>query len=163
MVHKNRHPTGHVDISSSSTKTNVWKRFCLKTVHPKGGPTGHILRPYLAPKMSQWAPSWLGDHLPTYMANKQVSKRPQKVPKESNTDRGKQENAFGKDPLGRKGMKNDDNESSRLRPKFKGGSPLAMEQREMLKKVPGPQRTGKQLVFEQEKKGNDLLDENQLK
>ena len=38
-----------------------------------------------------------------------------------------------------------------------------MEQREMLKKVPGPQRTGKQLVFEQEKKGNDLLDENQLK
>ena len=83
--------------------------------------------------------------------------------KESNTDRGKQENAFGKDPLGRKGMKNDDNESSRLRPKFKGGSPLAMEQIEMLKKVPGPHRTGKQLVFEQEKKGNNLLDENQLK
>jgi len=90
-------------------------------------------------------------------------KNPLGRPKESNTDRGKQENAFGKDPLGRKGMKNDDNESSRLRPKFKGGSPLAMEQIEMLKKVPGPQRTGKQLVFEQEKKGNDLLDENQLK
>ena len=90
-------------------------------------------------------------------------KSPLGRPKESNTDRGKQENAFGKDPLGRKGMKNDDNESSRLRPKFKGGSPLAMEQREMLKKVPGPHRTGKQLVFEQEKKGNDLLDENQLK
>jgi hypothetical protein len=90
-------------------------------------------------------------------------KNPLGRPKESNTDRGKQENAFGKDPLGRKGMKGDDNESSRLRPKFKGGSPLAMEQREMLKKVPGPHRTGKQLVFEQEKKGNDLLDENQLK
>jgi hypothetical protein len=90
-------------------------------------------------------------------------KNPLGRPKESNTDRGKQENAFGKDPLGRKGMKNDDNESSRLKPKFKGGSPLAMEQREMLKKVPGPHRTGKQLVFEQEKKGNDLLDENQLK
>jgi len=90
-------------------------------------------------------------------------KNPLGRPKESNTDRGKQENTFGKDPLGRKGMKNDDNESSRLRPKFKGGSPLAMEQIEMLKKVPGPQRTGKQLVFEQEKKGNDLLDENQLK
>jgi len=90
-------------------------------------------------------------------------KNPLGRPKESNTDRGKQENAFGKDPLGRKGMKNDDNESSRLRPKFKGGSPLAMEQREMLKKVPGPKRTEKQLVFEQEKKGNDLLDENQLK
>ena len=84
-------------------------------------------------------------------------------PKESNTDRGTQDNAFGKDPLGRKGMKNDDNESKSLKPKFKGGSPLAMEQKEMLKKVPGPHRTGKQLVFEQEKKGNDLLDENQLK
>ena len=60
--------------------------FVSKTVHPKGGPTGHILRPYLAPKMSQRVPSWLGDHLPTYMANKKVPKRPQKVPKESNTD-----------------------------------------------------------------------------
>ena len=38
-----------------------------------------------------------------------------------------------------------------------------MEHKNMLKKVPGPQRTEKQLVFEQEKKGNDLLDENQLK
>ena len=34
---------------------------------------------------------------------------------------------------------------------------------EMLKKVPGPKRTGKKLVFEQEKKGNGLLDESQLK
>ena len=91
-------------------------------------------------------------------------KNPLGRPKESNTDRGKQENAFGKDPLGREAAKGgNDTESSRLRPKFKGGSPLAMEQREMLKKVPGPHRTGKQLVFEQEKKGNDLLDENQLK
>ena len=85
-------------------------------------------------------------------------------PKEKMTDRGTQNNAFGKDPLGREAAKGgNDTESNRLRPKFKGGSPLAMEQREMLKKVPGPQRTGKQLVFEQEKKGNDLLDENQLK
>ena len=90
-------------------------------------------------------------------------KNPLGRPKEKLTNRGKQENNFGKDPLGRKGIKNDDNESKRLKPKFKGGSPLAMEQREMLKKAPGPQRTGKQLVFEQEKKGNDLLDENQLK
>jgi hypothetical protein len=82
--------------------------------------------------------------------------------KESNTDRGKQENAFGKDPLGRKGMKNDDNESSKLRPKFRGGSPLAMEHKNMLKKAPGPKKTGKKLVFEQEKKGNGLLDESQL-
>ena len=90
-------------------------------------------------------------------------KNPLGRPKESNTDRGKQENAFGKDPLGRKGMKNDDNEPSKLRSKFKGGSPLAMEQKNMLKKAPGPKRTGKTLVFEQEKNGNGLLDESQLK
>ena len=84
--------------------------------------------------------------------------------KEKLTDRGKQENAFGKDPLGRKAAKGgNDTESNRLRPKFKGGSPLAMEHKEMLKKVPGPKRTGKTLVFEQEKKGNGLLDESQLK
>ena len=84
--------------------------------------------------------------------------------KESNTDRGKQENAFGKDPLGREAAKGgNDTESNRLRPKFKGGSPLAMEQKNMLKKVPGPKKTGKTLVFEQEKNGNGLLDESQLK
>jgi len=90
-------------------------------------------------------------------------KNPLGRPKEKLTNRGKQENNFGKDPLGRKGMKNDDNESSKLRPKFKGGSPLAMEQKNMLKKVPGPKRTGKKLVFEEEKNGNGLLDESQLK
>ena len=85
-------------------------------------------------------------------------------PKESNTNRGKQENNFGKDPLGREAAKGgNDTESNRLRPKFKGGSPLAMEHQEMLKKVPGPKRTGKTLVFEQEKNGNGLLDESQLK
>ena len=91
----------------------------------------------------------------------------EKVPlgrkKKKKTDRGTQDNAFGKDPLGRKGMKNDDNESSRLRPTFKGGSPLAMEHKTMLKKAPGPKRTGKKLVFEEEIKGNGLLDEKQLK
>ena len=85
-------------------------------------------------------------------------------PKEKMTDRGTQDNAFGKDPLGREAAKGgNDTESNRLRTKFKGGSPLAMEHKNMLKKAPGPQRTEKQLVFEQEKKGNNLLDENQLK
>jgi len=84
--------------------------------------------------------------------------------KEKLTDRGKQENAFGKDPLGREAAKGgNDTESNRLRPKFKGGSPLAMEHQNMLKKVPGPKKTGKKLVFEEEKKGNGLLDESQLK
>ena len=90
----------------------------------------------------------------------------EKVPlgrkKEKLTNRGKQENNFGKDPLGRKGIKNDDNDSGRLRSKFKGNSPLAMEHQNMLKKAPGPKRTGKKLVFEEEKKKNGLLDESQL-
>ena len=91
-------------------------------------------------------------------------KEPLGRPKEKLTNRGKQENNFGKDPLGRNAAKGgNDTESNRLRPKFKGGSPLAMEQKEMLKKVPGPKRTGKTLVFEQEKNGNGLLDESQLK
>ena len=90
-------------------------------------------------------------------------KNPLGRPKKNKTDRGTQDNAFGKDPLGKKGMKNDDNESSKLRPTFKGGSPLAMEHKNMLKKAPGPKRTGKRLVFEQDKQGEDLLDEKQLK
>ncbi len=48
-------------------------------------------------------------------------------PKESITTRGKQENNFGKDPLGVKGMKRTDkNDSDSIRPNFKGG-PLALE------------------------------------
>jgi len=90
-------------------------------------------------------------------------KNPLGRPKKKKTDRGTQDNAFGKDPLGRKDMKDDDNTSNKLRPSFKGGSPLAMEQKNMLKKAPGPKRTGKKLVFEEEKRGNGLLDENQLK
>ena len=56
-------------------------------------------------------------------------------PKEKLTNRGKQENNFGKDPLGREAAKGgNDTESNRLRPKFKGGSPLAMEHKEYVKK-----------------------------
>ena len=84
-------------------------------------------------------------------------------PKEKPTDRGTQDNAFGKDPLGRKGMKNDDNESNNVKPNFKGGSPLALETKEMLKKVPIPPKTEKQLVFEQDKNKEGLLDESQLR
>jgi len=90
----------------------------------------------------------------------------EKVPlgrkKESNTDRGKQENAFGKDPLGRNGMKKDYNDSKGLKSNFKGGSPLALETKQMLKKIPRPPKTEKQLVFEKENKGDNLLDESQL-
>ena len=40
---------------------------------------------------------------------------------------------------------------------------LAKETKNMLRKAPGPLKTGKQLVFEEEKNGNSLLDESQLK
>ena len=85
-------------------------------------------------------------------------------PKEKSTDRNTQNNAFGKDRLGRDAAKGgNDTESSRLRPTFKGGSPLAMEQKNMLKNAPRPPKTEKQLVFEQDKRGEGLLDEKQLK
>ena len=59
-------------------------------------------------------------------------------------------------------MKRDDNESKSIRPQYKGNSPLALETKNMLKKIPSPTKTGKQLVFEKEKKASNLLDESQL-
>jgi len=84
-------------------------------------------------------------------------------PKEKMTDRNAQENPFGKDRLGNKGMKDSGRDRGSLKTSFKGGSPLALETKNMLKKAPGPKRTGKKLVFESDKKENKLLDESQLK
>jgi len=75
-----------------------------------------------------------------------------------------QDGNFGKDRLGVDAMKGKENESSSIKPTYKGGSPLALEaktaylqNREMLKKIPVNR---KQLVFEQDE---SLLDEDQLK
>ena len=84
-------------------------------------------------------------------------------PKEKMTDRNTQENPFGKDRLGNKGMKDSGRDRGSLKTSFKGGSPLALETKNMLKKAPGPKRTGKKLVFESDKKENKLLYESQLK
>jgi len=61
-------------------------------------------------------------------------------------------------------MKKDENESSSIKPTYKGGSPLALEakttylqNKDMLKKIP---INRKQLEYEQE---NSLLDKKQLK
>lgn len=89
-------------------------------------------------------------------------------PEDSILTRGKQENNFGKDPLGVKGMKDTDkNDSDSIRPKFQGGSPLALEgakialiqNQKMLSKINITDK--KVLVFEQ-KDSNSLLDEKQL-
>tara|TARA_R110002020_G_scaffold41891_3_gene123104 strand:- start:3904 stop:5793 length:1890 start_codon:yes stop_codon:yes gene_type:complete len=90
-------------------------------------------------------------------------KEPLGRPKEKVTNRDTQDNNFGKDRLGVKGMKKDYNDNKKTKHDFKGGSPLALETKNMLDKIPRPPKTGKQLVFEQDKSQEKLLDESQLR
>jgi hypothetical protein len=90
-------------------------------------------------------------------------KNPLGRPKEKVSNRNTQDDNFGKDRLGAKGMKKDYNDNGKLKQDFKGGSPLALETKNMLEKVPRPPKTEKQLVFEQDKKEENLLDESQLR
>jgi len=79
-------------------------------------------------------------------------------PKEKASNRNTQADNLGKDRLGARGMKKDDNESDSIRPQFKGGSPLALET--LLNKIP---ISRKQLVFEDDKSKESLLDESNIK
>ena len=88
-------------------------------------------------------------------------------PQDTNVKRNTQDDNFGKDRLGTKRMKDKDkNDSNSIRPKFKGGSPLALESakttylknKDIFKKM-----TQKKLIFEENKDTSSLLDENQLK
>ena len=77
---------------------------------------------------------WVGpNQTPGNVPDGYDEKNPLGRPKEKNTDRGTQDNAFGKDPLGRDGMKKDYNDNGRLNV-GKEKSPLAMEAKNMLKK-----------------------------
>ena len=76
-------------------------------------------------------------------------------PEEKVSDRNTQDSAFGKDRLGAKGMKRDVNEP---KSSYKGKSPLALET--LLSKVP---INSKKLVFENNNKGESLLDESNIK
>ena len=58
-------------------------------------------------------------------------KAPLGRPEERSTDRNSQESPFGKDRLGNRGAKFDDNESDSIRPQYKGGSPLALEAKQI--------------------------------
>eukprot|EP00912_Choanoflagellata_sp_UC4_P000752 UC4_evm4s472 len=89
-------------------------------------------------------------------------------PQKQMSNRGKQDNNFGKDPLGVKRMKDtDNNDGDSVRPSFKS-SPLALEfespkvtflkNKDMFKKL-----DGKKLIFEEDKDDSKLLDESQLK
>ena len=79
-------------------------------------------------------------------------------PKEKVSNINTQDNAFGKDRLGRRGSKEDYNSSNSIKPNYKGGSPLALES--MLKQIP---INKKRLVFEQDKNNESLLDEKNIK
>ena len=88
-------------------------------------------------------------------------------PTENPTGKNTQDNAFGKDRLGNKGIKKDNDESDSTRPSFKGGSPLALEAKSMYKKnkdmFKNIKLNRKQLIFEKDIKGNSLLDESQIR
>jgi hypothetical protein len=86
-------------------------------------------------------------------------KTPLGRPEEKVSNRNTQDSAFGKDRLGAKGMKADDNESDSVRVKYKGGSPLALEAK--LKNKVLFENMDKKLSLKNQ--GESLLDESNIK
>jgi hypothetical protein len=84
-------------------------------------------------------------------------------PKEKTSNRNTQNDNFGKDRLGTKSMKVDDQESFG-KVQYKGGSPLALETTkiEYAKNKTLLEGLQKKLVFEQDKAKESLLDESNL-
>ena len=84
-------------------------------------------------------------------------------PKEKSSNINTQDNAFGRDRLGRKDMKVDDTEVS-IKTNFKGGSPLALEgtKIELAKNKVLLENLQKKLVFQSDKAKESLLDESNL-
>ena len=85
-------------------------------------------------------------------------------PKEKASNIDTQDNPLGRDRLGKKDMKNDDQESTG-RTQFKGGSPLALEgtKLELSKNRTLLESLHKKLVFQSDKAKESLLDESNLK
>jgi hypothetical protein len=87
-------------------------------------------------------------------------------PKEKASDRNTQNDNFGKDRLGVDGMKKDYNSNKKLKVDFKGGSPLALENsniikhKDILKTIPISTKT---LVFESDENKISFLDESNIK
>lgn len=84
-------------------------------------------------------------------------------PKEKASNINTQDNPLGRDRLGRKDMKNDDQEGPG-RTQFKGGSPLALESTklELSKNRALLESLHKKLVFQSDKAKESLLDESNL-
>ena len=82
-------------------------------------------------------------------------------PEDSMTTRGKQENNFGKDPLGVKRMKDTDKNDGSNRPslsEFESPKITYLKNKHLFESL-----NKKQLVFDQDKDNTSLLDESQLK
>jgi hypothetical protein len=94
-------------------------------------------------------------------------KEPLGRPKEKVTDKNTQDNALGKDRIGALGIKKDNDESDSIKPKFQGGSPLALETKNTRNKnskmFNDIKNQKKQMIFEDDIKGNSLLDESQIR
>jgi len=94
-------------------------------------------------------------------------KEPLGRPKENVTDKNTQDNAFGKDRIGAIGAKIDKDESDSTKPKYQGGSPLALETKTNRNKnayaFNSIKNQKKQMIFESDIKGNSLLDESQIR
>ena len=94
-------------------------------------------------------------------------KSPLGRPEEKVTDRNTQDNALGKDRIGAIGMKKDGDESDSTKPKYQGGSPLALETKNTRNKnskmFNDIKNQKKQMIYESYIKGNSLLDEYQIR
>jgi hypothetical protein len=90
-------------------------------------------------------------------------KTPLGRPEEKSSSRNTQDDNFGKDRLGSKSMKVDDQEGYG-RTNFKGGSPLALENAKMVfaKNKTLIEGLSKRLVFQNDKDKESLLDESNL-
>ena len=87
-------------------------------------------------------------------------------PEEKSTNRNTQDSPFGKDRLGAKGMNGKDNENEQggINPNYKGGSPLALEAKQIyLKNKSLIEGLVKKVTPEISEAGDSLLDESKLK
>jgi hypothetical protein len=87
-------------------------------------------------------------------------------PEEKSTNRNTQDDNFGKDRLGAKGMNDKDNENEQggINPEFKGGSPLALEAKQIyLKNKSLIEGLVKNITPEKTNVEDYLLDESKLK
>jgi hypothetical protein len=90
-----------------------------------------------------------------YDENKELGR-----PKTNMTDRNTQKDNFGKDRLGAKAQKEKEPQSQKQ--KFKGNSPLALEMKNIIKKLPQAPKSEKNIILESLSNKINFLDESNL-